>query len=128
MKKLLLPLAISVALISYGWSQNVAVEKTEMTPSKPISSRYEKVSIEDILDKSDDPELIKLSGEIIKKIQCSTYLFRDETGEIRVQIDDNYIPDRGLLFNTPVIISGEIESASHGMPFRVDADKVRYFF
>ena len=124
MKMLLLPLAISAVLISYGWSQDAAVNKTDAT----ASGQYEKISIEEILDKSDDPEMIKLSGEIIKKLKCSTYLFKDETGEIRVHIDDENIPEKGLLFNSPVTIKGEVEPASNGKPVRVDADKIRYYF
>ena len=121
MKMLLLPIAISVTVITYGWSQD------DPRPDS-ADSQYEKISIEEILNKSEDPEMVKLSGEIIKKIKCSTYLFKDETGEIRVQIDDDSIPRKGLLFNSPMTIKGLVEPALNDKPVRVDADKLRYFF
>ena len=128
MKMLLLPLAISAVLISYGWSQDTAKNHADQPVTMPANSPYEKISVEEILDKNDDPELVKLSGEIIKKLKCSTYLFRDETGEIKVHIPDEDIPEKGLLFNSPMTIKGQIEPAANGIPVKVEADKVRYFF
>ena len=129
MKMLLLPLAISAGLISYGWSQDAAIMMpASQHPAGNVKSPYEKISVGEILDKHEDPEMVKLSGEIIKKIKCDTYLFRDKTGEIKVQIPDEDIPERGLLFNTPITIKGAIEPASNGKPVKVEADKLRYVF
>ena len=111
MKMLLLPLAISAILISYGWSQDAAINHADQPVTMPANSPYEKISVEEILDKNDDPELVKLSGEIIKKLKCSTYLFRDKTGEIKVHIPDEDIPEKGLLFNSPMTIKGQVEPA-----------------
>lgn len=126
MKMLLLPLAISAMAISHGWSHDTP--KPQEASVKPhVAIKYEKKSIDDIISESEDSELVKLSGEIIKKLKCSTYLFRDESGEIRIHIDDNDIPQKGLLFNSPVTIKGEIEK-NMDKPIRVEAEKVRYMF
>ena len=128
MKRLLLPLALSIAWVAYSWSQDPAPQPVDKSAPQATKSPYEKITIEEILDKSEDLELVRLSGEIIKKLKCSTYLFRDETGEIRIQIDNQDIPDKGLLFNTPAIIHGDVEPATIYRPVRVEADKIRYFF
>ena len=126
MKMLLLPLVISAVAISHSWShEQPKPREASVKTHTPV--KYEKKSIDDIISESEDSELVKLSGEIIKKLKCSTYLFRDESGEIRIHIDDSDIPQKGLLFNSPVTIKGEIEK-NIDKPIRVEADKVRYMF
>lgn len=88
---------------------------------------YEKQSVDDIITEGKDDELVKLSGEVIKKLKCSTYLFRDETGEIRINIDDEILPAKGVIFDTPITIKGEV-IRKPGRQLKVDADKVRYMF
>ncbi|MGB1271242.1 MAG: NirD/YgiW/YdeI family stress tolerance protein [Endozoicomonas sp.] len=109
-------------------------EGSENTPplpaKKPIPSeqkQYHKASINDILEHSEDLELVKLSGEFIQKVRCNTYLFRDDTGEIKVFIDDDLIPFQGIPFNLPVMLKGEVEKSSL-WPIQVDVDNIRYVF
>lgn len=126
MKMLLLPLVISAVVIPHGWSHDTPVpHETSVKPHPTI--KYEKKSIDEIMNESKDSELVKLSGEIIKKLKCNTYLFRDESGQIRIHIEDDDIPRKGLLFNSPVIINGEIEK-NKGKPARIEASKVKYVF
>ena len=129
MKTLLLPLAISAVIISYGWSDDKSSRHAVQDILHPPqgTGAYEKKNIDEIMSDSDDEELVKLSGEIIKKLKCSTYLFRDESGEIRIHIADEDIPKKGLLFNSPVTIRGEVEKVED-RPVRVEADKLRYMF
>jgi uncharacterized protein YdeI (BOF family) len=88
---------------------------------------YKKQNIDQVIEKSDDEELVKLSGEIIKKLRCSTYLFRDETGEIQIEINNSDIPQKGLLFGSPTILRGEVIK-DRNKPVVVEADKIRYVF
>lgn len=126
MKMFLLPLAISVLAFSQGWSHDTSKPQQAAVKSH-TATKYEKKSIDDIISDSEDSELVKLSGEIIRKLKCSTYLFRDESGEIRIHIDDNDIPQKGLLFNSPITIKGEIEKRDD-KPIRVEAERIRYMF
>ncbi len=129
MKQLLWPIAVIALISSLSWSEDENREPTPdviQSPDKTLS-KYQKQNIDEIVSNSDDAELVKLSGEIIKKLKCSTYLFRDETGEIRIQIDDSNIPNKGLMFHTPVTIKGEIEK-HQDKPLRIEADKVKYYF
>ncbi|MGI9282378.1 MAG: NirD/YgiW/YdeI family stress tolerance protein [Endozoicomonas sp.] len=88
---------------------------------------YTKQNIDQVIEKSDDEELVRLSGQIIKKLKCSTYLFRDKTGEIQIQIGNEDIPEKGLLFGSPTIIKGEVLKDPK-KPIVVEADKIRYVF
>ncbi|WP_194842682.1 NirD/YgiW/YdeI family stress tolerance protein [Endozoicomonas sp. OPT23] len=89
--------------------------------------KYQKHSIDSVITEAKDDELVKLSGEIVKKLKCSTYLFRDESGEIKVHIDNDSIPQKGLLFGTQTTIKGEVVKEA-GKPLSVEADRVRYMF
>ena len=111
-------LAISADYFPLPSGQNQA-ESAGMT--------YEKHNIEEILAKPEDEELVKLSGEIIKKLKCSTYLFRDRSGEIRVEIRNEDIPDKGILFKSPMVIKGEV-SVGPDKHLRVRAERLRYNF
>lgn len=125
MKGYLLSLAIFGLSAQPAYSENVFPLPSEIQKQQP--GAYEKHSIEDLLEKPHDEELVKLSGQIIKKLKCSTYLFRDETGEIRIEIKNEDIPEKGLLFKSPVIIKGEV-SLDKSKPVRVEAEKIRYVF
>lgn len=126
MKMLILPLVISVMAISQSRSHDHA-QPQDASVKPDVATSYEKKSIDEILNDSEDSELVKLSGEIIKKLKCSTYLFRDDSGEIRIHINDDDIPQKGLLFNSPVTIKGETEK-NNDKPVRVEADRIRYMF
>ena len=95
--------------------------------NKRAPEAYQKQNIDEVISTSSDEELVKLSGQIIKKLKCSTYLFRDKTGEMHVQIDNEDIPAKGLLFSSPTIIKGEVSRDSDA-PAALDADKIMYMF
>ncbi|MFK0571793.1 NirD/YgiW/YdeI family stress tolerance protein [Endozoicomonas sp.] len=89
--------------------------------------RYHKYSVEEILSTSEDEELVKISGELIRKIKGKIYLFRGETGEIKVVIEDAMLSDNGLTLKSPVIIKGEVDNPADKPP-RVDVDDIHYVF
>ncbi|WP_422468611.1 YgiW/YdeI family stress tolerance OB fold protein [Endozoicomonas sp. ALC013] len=88
---------------------------------------YHKQSVEEILNTSDDEELVRISGEIVKKIKGKIYLFRGETGEINVLIDDSVLPGQEVKLNSPTIIKGEVDNPPDRAP-RVEVDDIHYVF
>ncbi|WP_257297285.1 NirD/YgiW/YdeI family stress tolerance protein [Endozoicomonas sp. YOMI1] len=111
--------------IASACSQETRFDLDESTmPEKPM---YQKHSVEEILNTSDDEELVRLSGEIIKKIKGKIYLFRGETGEIKVLIDDSALPDKEVKLNSPIIIKGEVDNPPDRAP-RVEVDDIHYVF
>ncbi|WP_257266209.1 NirD/YgiW/YdeI family stress tolerance protein [Endozoicomonas sp. ONNA2] len=110
--------------IASACSQETPFDDESTTSEKLL---YHKHSVEEILNASDDEELVRLSGEIIKKIKGKIYLFRGETGEINVVIDDTALPDKKVKLNSPTIIKGEVDNPPDRAP-RVEVDDIHYVF
>ncbi|WP_083232429.1 NirD/YgiW/YdeI family stress tolerance protein [Endozoicomonas atrinae] len=103
--------------------KRLALDESVML-EKPM---YHKHSVEEILNASDDEELVRLSGEIVKKIKGKIYLFRGETGEINVVIDDSALPDKRVKLNSPTVIKGEVDNPPDRTP-RIEVDDIHYVF
>ena len=103
----------------------------EYTTPNPLhqysDGKYQKESIEEIISSGTDDELVKISGEIIKKLKGSTYLFRGKTGEIHIHIEESSLPEKGLQLNAPTTIKGEVIREKN-KPASIDADRIRYMF
>ncbi|WP_257286533.1 NirD/YgiW/YdeI family stress tolerance protein [Endozoicomonas sp. SESOKO1] len=95
-----------------------------VTSEKPM---YHKHSVEEILNASEDEELVRISGEIVKKIKGKIYLFRGETGEITVVIDDSVLPGKRVRLNSPTVIKGEVDNPPDRLP-RVEVDDIHFVF
>ena len=73
------------------------------------------------LDKSD--ETVTLKGSIVKQYNSDTYLFRDSTGEIKVEIKKKDLPATPFNDKTELLITGEVDfDLLEGT--EVEADKV----
>jgi uncharacterized protein (TIGR00156 family) len=59
------------------------------------------------LDKTD--ELVKVRGFIVKQLDKNTYLFKDGTGEVHVEIGKKHLPAIPINENTEVILIGEVD-------------------
>lgn len=73
-------------------------------------------------DKDDQP--VVLTGVLAKKLGKEKFLFKDDTGEIRVEIDAEDFPPGEVSERTRVEITGEVDKS----PLRaaeVDAKRVR---
>ena len=92
--------------------------------AKPV---YQKHSVEEILSTSDDEELVKVSGEIVKKIKDKIYLFRGETGEIHVVIEESALSETGVKLKSPVVIKGEVNNPPDKTP-KIDVENIHYVF
>ncbi|HWM28786.1 MAG TPA: NirD/YgiW/YdeI family stress tolerance protein [Woeseiaceae bacterium] len=78
------------------------------------------VTVAEALQLPDDAD-VKLQGYIVKSVGDENYEFRDDSGTIVVEIDDD---DWGGLEVTPDIwveISGEIEQERNGAELEVDS-------
>lgn len=73
-------------------------------------------------DKDDQP--VVLTGVITKKLGKEKYLFKDDTGEIRVEIDAEDFPATEVNEETRVEIIGEVDKRVLRAP-EVDAEHVR---
>ena len=56
-----------------------------------------------------DDERVILEGYLVQKLEDEEYLFKDLTGEIEVEIDDDIFQDRYVNPSTQIRIHGEID-------------------
>lgn len=73
-------------------------------------------------DAADDSAVL-LTGNIIESIGNETYLFKDETGQIQIEIDDEDWMGVDVTPNDRVMIRGEVDSewSTH----KIDVDSVQ---
>lgn len=66
-------------------------------------------TVQAILDSPDDDQTVMLQGVLLEKVGHEKYAFSDETGQIRVEIDDDVFPPRRITPDSTVDIYGEVE-------------------
>jgi len=68
------------------------------------------VTVKQILDNPMDDMLVVLRGRIVSKIAHEKYMFTDDTGQIVVDIDDEYLPyNRSITPKTTIEIAGDVD-------------------
>lgn len=72
----------------------------------PSSSKYDSVS--SVLQDPRDDEFVQLRGTITKKVGEEKYLFSDQTGEIRIDVDNDKFTSP-VSEKSVVEIQGEVE-------------------
>lgn len=74
------------------------------------------------LNAGDDAK-IELTGNIISSVSHEEYIFRDKTGEVKVEIDDNLWRGATVTPETPVVIRGEVDK--DWSEVTIDADSIQ---
>lgn len=67
------------------------------------------VTVQQVKDQQNDGSYVTLEGFIVKRLGDELYLFRDDTGEIEVEIDDEVWQGQQVDANTKVQIQGEVD-------------------
>ncbi len=70
-----------------------------------------------------DDARVVLEGNVIRQLRHEHYIFKDASGEIEVEIDDDELKGIEINPQTRVRIAGEIDR-EHDRPARVDVDRV----
>jgi len=73
------------------------------------------------LEATDDTHVV-LEGQIVKRLQDELYEFKDATGTIQVEIDDEDWPAQKVSENTKVRLTGEVDKDFNS--HEVDVDRV----
>lgn len=81
------------------------------------------VSVSSINELDDDEEVI-LEGYIVKKVRKELYLFKDKTGEVKVEIDDKLLRNLTVTPETLLRIKGEVESDWFSVEIEVDSVEI----
>jgi len=84
------------------------------------------VTVKQALSLKDDTE-VQLKGYIVKSVGDEKYQFRDSTGTITVDVDDELWHGKAVSAKTPVTLVGEIDvDYKPTKRVEIDVDQVKY--
>ena len=87
---------------------------------------HQNVTVKQALSLKDDSK-VQLKGYVVKSIGDEKYQFRDNTGTITVDIDDDLWKGKPVSAKTPVTLIGEIDIDYKPMKrVEVDVDQVQF--
>lgn len=82
-------------------------------------------TVAEVLKDAVDDRPVELTGTLVKQTGRDTYLFRDATGEIEVEIDAEDFPaGQRVGADTHVVLSGEIDARVLHKP-EIDVERLR---
>ncbi len=96
-------LSAGVAASAYAQYQGPGSKAAKAAARGPLNS------VADVLQRGRDDQQVTLTGHVVKKVGWEKYLFRDASGSIRIEIDDDVMPAEPFDDKTRVEISGEVE-------------------
>jgi len=82
-----------------------------LTAAQPTASNGDLTTIAQILDDPEDDRDVRIRGQILEQVSTEKYAFSDETGQIRIEIDEDVLPGRDIRIGMRLEIRGEIETA-----------------
>ena len=86
----------------------------------------QKVSVKQALTLKDDTK-VELKGYVVKSIGDEKYQFRDTTGVITVDIDDDLWQGKAVSAKTPITILGEVDvDYKPTKRVEIDVDQVQF--
>lgn len=74
------------------------------------NTKYPAMTVEAIKADAKDDMKATIEGRIVRKLADEEYLFADDTGEIRVEIDDDDFPAQPVSETTRVRLQGEVDT------------------
>ncbi|WP_346744648.1 NirD/YgiW/YdeI family stress tolerance protein [uncultured Turicimonas sp.] len=79
--------------------------------------------VEKILSQGKDNQYVAVEGYIVQKVGNKDYIFKDKTGEIRVEIKDRVFANQPVSPTTKVLLEGEVDKDWTG-PMEIDVKKL----
>lgn len=79
--------------------------------------------VEKILSQGKDDQYVAVEGYIVQKVGNKDYIFKDKTGEIRVEIKDRVFANQPVSSTTKVLLEGEVDKDWTG-PMEIDVKKL----
>lgn len=80
-------------------------------------------TVADVMKNAADDQEVTLRGRIIKKLKKEHYEFQDNTGTIRMEIDDKHFHNIQVTDKTLVEVYGEVEK-DFARPAEIDVKKL----
>lgn len=79
--------------------------------------------VEKVLSQGKDDQYVAVEGFIVQKIGHKDYIFKDKTGEIRVEIKDRVFANQQVSPKTKVMLEGEVDKDWTG-PMEIDVKRL----
>lgn len=112
MKKLIFAAGL-IAAFAAGWTINALAEYRGPRPSASAASAQNQSTTLDtvakVLQYGQDDQIVTLSGYVVKQLGKEKFLFKDDTGEMIIEIESESMPQANFDEKTKVEIRGEIE-------------------
>ena len=90
------------------------------------SALAQATTVKQALTMKDDSK-VQLKGYIVKAIGDEKYQFRESTGSITVDIDDDLWNGKAISAKTPVVITGEVDiDYKPSKRVEIDVEQVRF--
>lgn len=115
MKKIAL---LSATIATLGLATAAQAEYTGPGAGTPAPS-----TVAAVLSEGHDDQDVTLRGHLVKKVGKEKYIFADDSGKIRVDIDHDDFPNAAVDEKTMIEITGEIEKDFMESP-EIDVDKL----
>ena len=100
---LIAALGAGLTATSHAQYQGPGSKAAKSAPLGPITT------VEEVKKRGRNDQRVTLTGYVVKKVGWEKYQFRDGTGEIRVEIDDDVMPNEPFDDKTKIEIIGEVE-------------------
>lgn len=107
---------LSAVILTLGLGSAAHAEYTGPGAGAPAPS-----NVADILKDGQDDQNVTLRGHLVEKVGKEKYIFADESGKIRVDIDHDDFPNAAVDEKTMIEITGEIEKDFMESP-EIDVD------
>lgn len=98
-----LALAFGTVASVHAQYQGPGSKPAKGAPQAPLKT------VADVLKNGKDDQMVTLTGNVVKQVGREKFLFRDASGEIRIEIDDDAMPTQPFDDKAKVEITGEVE-------------------
>ena len=112
-----------VAILTLG-AATVATAQTVVNQNAIAPKQV--TTVKEALNSKDDTPVM-LKGQVIKSLGDEKYQFKDATGTITVDVDDELWQNRAISPTTPVTLIGEVDIDHKPMKrVEIDVDEVKF--
>ncbi len=118
--------ATTFAIANNTAVNNAAINNTAVNSTVNQGALYSPSTVKQALTLKDNTK-VQLRGHVVKAIGDEKYQFRDQTGTITVDIDDDLWNGKAISATTPITISGEVDvDYQPTKRVEIDVDAVKF--
>ncbi len=118
--------ATTFAIANKTAVNNAAINNTAVNSTVNQGALYSPSTVKQALTLKDDTK-VQLRGHVVKAIGDEKYQFRDQTGTITVDIDDDLWNGKAISATTLITISGEVDvDYQPTKRVEIDVDAVKF--